>query len=243
MTLEVSQHLQQRLAAVVHDLKDSIGQEAARAYLTRITTTKSLEFEPGTELCDDSSMKYNEDCMTDTSDPSYPTPFLSYEKIEEPCLQMMNLQIEADPCYPASSPQIANPVSPEREHPRRFTNHVENQRNIARGQGPHKNNNANHSATESVDDVGNAWIIQQTKYTFSAFYIFALFALILIYRERDQAKNFSAQLRLTISQPIPKTLLLGQILSRKGTACYGLSPRYMLPSNIAKISRLSVQVV
>ena len=72
MTLEVSQHLQQRLAAVVHDLKISIGQEAARAYLTRITTIKSLEFEPGIELCDDSSMKYNEDCMTDASDPSSP---------------------------------------------------------------------------------------------------------------------------------------------------------------------------
>ena len=30
---------------------------------------------------------------------------------------MTNLQIEADPCYPASSPQIANPVSPEKGTP------------------------------------------------------------------------------------------------------------------------------
>ena len=44
MTLEVLQHVQQRLAAVVHDLKSPRGQKAARAYLTRIITIKSLEF-------------------------------------------------------------------------------------------------------------------------------------------------------------------------------------------------------
>jgi len=118
MTLEVPQHIRQRLAAVVDELKSAIGQEAAKAYLTRITTAESLEFEPGAELCDDSWMEYiNEDCMTDASDPSYPTPFSPHEKIEEPFLQMTNSQTEADPCCPASSPQVANPVSPGKGTP------------------------------------------------------------------------------------------------------------------------------
>ena len=55
MTLEVPQHIRQRLAAVIYDLKNAIGQEAAKAYLTRITTVESLEFEPGAELCGDDS--------------------------------------------------------------------------------------------------------------------------------------------------------------------------------------------
>ena len=73
MTLEVPQHIRQRLAAVIYDLKNAIGQEAAKAYLTRITTVESLEFEPGAELCgDDSWIEYmNKDCMTDASDSSY----------------------------------------------------------------------------------------------------------------------------------------------------------------------------
>jgi len=89
MTLEVPQHIRQRLAAVIDDLKSAIRQEAAKAYLTRITTAESLEFEPGAEPCDDSWMEYiNEDCMTDASDLSYHTLLSPYEKIEEPLLQM-----------------------------------------------------------------------------------------------------------------------------------------------------------
>jgi len=118
MTLEVPQHIRQRLAAVIDDLKSAIWQEAAKAYLTSITTAESLESEPGAELCDDSWMEYiNEDCMTDASDLSYPTPFPPYEKIEEPFLQMTNSRTEADPCCPASSPQLANPVSPGKGTP------------------------------------------------------------------------------------------------------------------------------
>ena len=87
MTLEVLQHIRQRLAAVIDDLKNAVGQEAAKAYLTRITTIESPEFEPGAELCDDSWMEYiNEDCMTDASDPSYPIPFSPSGKMEEPLL-------------------------------------------------------------------------------------------------------------------------------------------------------------
>ena len=101
-SLEVPQHIRQRLAAVIDDLKNAIGQEAAKAYLTRITTVESLEFEPGAEFCGDNSwMEYmNEDCMTDASDSYYPTPFLPYENIGEPFLQMTNSQTETDPAFP-----------------------------------------------------------------------------------------------------------------------------------------------
>jgi len=105
MTLEVPQHIRQRLAAIIDDLKSAIGQEAAKAYLTSITTVKSWVLEPEDELCDDSWMEYvNEDCVTDASDLSYPIPGSLYEKIEEPFLQMTNSQAEADPCCLASSP-------------------------------------------------------------------------------------------------------------------------------------------
>ena len=47
MTLELPQHTRERLAAVIYDLIDTTRQEAAKAYLTRITIFESLEFEPG----------------------------------------------------------------------------------------------------------------------------------------------------------------------------------------------------
>jgi len=54
-------------------------------------------------------MEYiNEDCMTNASDLSYLMSCSPHEKIKEPCLQMANLQTEADPCCPALSPQVAN---------------------------------------------------------------------------------------------------------------------------------------
>ncbi len=87
MTLKVLQHIRQRLAAVVNKLKSTIRQEVVKAYLIRITTAKSLEFEPGAELYDDSWMEYiNKDYITNTSDPSYPTLFSPHEKIKEPFL-------------------------------------------------------------------------------------------------------------------------------------------------------------
>ena len=78
MTLEVLQHIRQRFAAVIGDLKNTIGQEAAKAYLTRTTTVESLEFKLGAELCGDDSWM------------EYPTPFFPYEKIGAPFLQMTN---------------------------------------------------------------------------------------------------------------------------------------------------------
>lgn len=75
MTLEVPQRIRQRLAAVIDDLKSAIGQEAAKAYLTSITTAESLVLGLEVELCDDSWMEYiNEDYMTNASDLSYPMP-------------------------------------------------------------------------------------------------------------------------------------------------------------------------
>jgi hypothetical protein len=114
MANEVPKHIRQRLAAVVDELSNAVGQEAAKAYLTRIFDIESVESEPGAELCDDSWMEFiNEDCMTDdASNPSYPTPSSSYEKNEEPLLQMMSSQTEADTSCPEPSPQIANSASP-----------------------------------------------------------------------------------------------------------------------------------
>ncbi len=118
MTLEVPQHIRQRLAAVIDDLKSAIGQEAAKAYWTSITTAESLESETEVELCDDSCMEYiNKNCMTDASDLSYPMSCSSHENIEKPFVQMMNSQTEADPCCPASSSQVANHVSPGKGTP------------------------------------------------------------------------------------------------------------------------------
>ncbi len=75
MTLEVPQRIRQRLAAVIDDLKSAIGQEAAKACLTSITTAESLVLGLEVELCDDSWMEYiNEDYMTNASDLSYPMP-------------------------------------------------------------------------------------------------------------------------------------------------------------------------
>ena len=69
--------------------------------------------------------------MTDANDPSCPTPFSSYEKIEEPCLQMTNLQklIHITQHRRLKSP---TPYLGKKEHPRRSMRRVRNQRNIAR---------------------------------------------------------------------------------------------------------------
>ncbi len=117
MTLEVPQHIRQRLAAVIDDLKSAIGQKAAKAYLTSITNVESLVLESEVELCDNSWKEYiNEDCVTDTSDLSYPMPCSPQRKFEER-LQMTDSQTEADPCCPALSPQVANHLSPEQGTP------------------------------------------------------------------------------------------------------------------------------
>ena len=66
-------------------------------------------------------MEYiNEDCITDASDPSYPTPFFPYENIGELFLQMTNSQTETDSCCPASSSQVVNLVFPGKGIPVAF---------------------------------------------------------------------------------------------------------------------------
>ncbi len=83
MTVKVSQHLRQRLATVIHDLKSAIEQEAARAYLTNVINVESLVLESEVEFYDDSWMEYiNEDCMTDASGFSYPMPCSPEENLE-----------------------------------------------------------------------------------------------------------------------------------------------------------------
>ena len=89
-----------------------------QAYPMNITTAESLEFEHGAELSDDSWMEYiNEDCMTDASDPLYPTSLSPYEMLENPFLQITSSQTEADPCCSASSPQISKSVSLGKDTP------------------------------------------------------------------------------------------------------------------------------
>ena len=74
-----------------------LGMKSARIYSGLITTTRSLEFESGAELYDESWMEYTKkDCVTDASDPSYSTSFSPYKKTEEPFLQMITPQIEAN---------------------------------------------------------------------------------------------------------------------------------------------------
>lgn len=72
-------------AAVIYDLKNAIGQEEAKAYLTRIIIVESLKFELRAELCGDNSwIEYvNEDYMIDASDSSYSTLFFLYKNIRE----------------------------------------------------------------------------------------------------------------------------------------------------------------
>ena len=60
------------LVAAIDDLRDAVGQEAAKAYLMNIITTKSLEFKPGAKLSYDLWMEYiNKDCITNASNPLY----------------------------------------------------------------------------------------------------------------------------------------------------------------------------
>lgn len=54
MTLEVLQHIRQRLAAIINNLKSTIGQKAVKAYLTDIITAELLKFESEAEICDGS---------------------------------------------------------------------------------------------------------------------------------------------------------------------------------------------
>ena len=108
MAHEVPLQIRQRLAEVLHNLKNAVGQQAARDYLTRISSEEPVEVEPGAEVCDDSWMEFsNNECITDAGSPSYPTPLSSCGQIEEPPLQRADSHTDADSRHPVSLPQTA----------------------------------------------------------------------------------------------------------------------------------------
>ena len=108
MAYQVPLQIRQRLAEVVQDLKNAVGQQAAKDYLTRISSKDSIEVEPGAEPCDDSWMEFiNHECMTDAGSPSYPTPLSSCGQIEEATLHRADSHPDAGSRYPASLPQNA----------------------------------------------------------------------------------------------------------------------------------------
>lgn len=53
----------------------------------------------------------NKDCVTDTSNLSYFTPFSPAREVGEPLLQMTQSQIDTDSYFSASSPPLASPAS------------------------------------------------------------------------------------------------------------------------------------
>lgn len=104
---EVPQHLRQRLAEVIYELRNAIGREAAKTYLTRISNGESVEVESG---ADGSWMEFiNEDCVTKASTPSYPTPSSPAMEVEEPPLKTAQSGIDADWYCSASSPRLVSP--------------------------------------------------------------------------------------------------------------------------------------
>ncbi len=126
MPLKVSEHLQQRLAEVINDLRDAVEQEAAKAYLISIFNIVSVKFEPEAELCNNSWMKFiNKDCMSDTSHSLYSLLLLLSEKIKKPLLQMTNSLTEADIFCSAFSSQIVSTVSSKQSTIKRLCKHCQ----------------------------------------------------------------------------------------------------------------------
>jgi len=110
MALEVPQRIHERLIAVIDDLRNAVGQEAARAFLVSLTNVEPVE--PEAASCDDSWMEFiNEDFINDASEPSQSTPSSPSGKIEDLSLQTIGSQTEADTPCPAPSPTTANPLS------------------------------------------------------------------------------------------------------------------------------------
>lgn len=115
MALEVPQHIHQRLVAVIDDLRNAVGQEAAKAFLTPLTNLEPVEFHPRAETCDDWWMEFiNDEYTTDANNLSCPAPS---GKAEDPPLRIIDSQTEADTCSPACSsapsPHTTDPTSAE----------------------------------------------------------------------------------------------------------------------------------
>ena len=114
MALEVPQRIRERLVAVIEDLRNVVGQEAAKAFLVSLTNVEPVEFEPEAPICDSWMEFINEDLMNNTSEPSQSTPSSPSGKIEDPSLRTTGSQTEADTYCPAPSPHTADPMSPNR---------------------------------------------------------------------------------------------------------------------------------
>lgn len=112
MTPEVVQRIQERLVTAIDDLRNAVGQAAAKAFLVSLTNVEPVGFEREAAICDHSWMEFvNEDFMIDVSYPSQSTPPSPSGKIEDPSLRRTVSQTVADTCNPAPSPHTANPMS------------------------------------------------------------------------------------------------------------------------------------
>ena len=115
MVPEVPQLIQERLVAATDDLRNAVGQEAAKAFLVSLTSVEPVGFEPEAAICDNSWMEFvNEDLMIDASDPSQSPPSSPSGKIEDASLRRTVSQTVADTRNAAPSPHTANPMSPNR---------------------------------------------------------------------------------------------------------------------------------
>lgn len=144
MAFAVPQHLRQRLAEVIGDLRDAVGPEAAKAYFTRVSI-EPVELEPGAELCDDSWMEFiDEDCMADASKALCPAPLCPSGKSGPSPLQATDLQTEADTRSPAPSPRTINYLSPVRSSTTGHCKHCQE------SEEKHKRGKSRHSTLEMI---------------------------------------------------------------------------------------------
>ncbi len=97
MTPKVVQRIQERLVAAIDDLRNAVGQAAAKASLVSLTNVEPVRFEREAAICDDSWMEFvNEDFMIDASGPSQSTPPSPSGKIEDASLRRTVSQTAAD---------------------------------------------------------------------------------------------------------------------------------------------------
>ena len=115
MTCEVPPQIRERLVAAIDDLRNAVGQEAAKAVLVSLTNVEPMVLEPETTIEDDSWLEFiNEDFMTDSGEPVQSIPPSIAGKIEDQSLQTVISQTEDKRYDPAGSLHTANPISPVR---------------------------------------------------------------------------------------------------------------------------------
>lgn len=113
MALEVPQRIHERLVSVIDDLRNAVGQEAARSFVIFITSSEPVELEPEDANCDDSSIDFiNDNWMIDDCEIPSNTPVLASSNIEGPPLRTRGPHTIADRTSLAISPHAANAVPP-----------------------------------------------------------------------------------------------------------------------------------